>query len=528
VRLFDAALLGAILALALIWPVRSPPISMHGEAREGLVIQDIVQRDAWVLPRRNGELPSKPPLYHWIAAAAASVAGGVSDAIVRLPSALAAVVVAFATFLFAVEARGRLAAWLATGALLGMHRFWYSATEARVDMVFTACVSGALAAFFRWYRHGGQVARALCYLAAVGAVLTKGPAGAVLPALVIVAFVARERWRGAAGRPSLAALWSTPLALVSALIVVAWYGLAYLDGGHDFLTLHLVRENADRFLGQGVFGMHGGRSRLSMVLALATDLLPWNLVLLWAAYRWVRGEREDDAGRFLHTWWLVIVIFFTIAYGKRAVYLLPLYPAIALLAGRALATAITTTDRERLFGLVSVPGAIRRRFPARPTLAFLAVLILVVDLGVMVIGQVARENRARKRSLAGFAEAVAMQVPADVPLFAAPELSASDLQVLAYRLVRPIARATASSAGTAACESGAPNEDDRQTYYLLPLEAAASTGAVILRSKRRGVDVALVRAPTPACGDHAAAAPAGEPAPMGATPPTATGDGKIR
>src|SRR4029079_19602587 len=56
--------LACVFGLALAWPLHSPPIDHHGEAREGLVVQAIVDRGEWILPRRNGELPSKPPLFH--------------------------------------------------------------------------------------------------------------------------------------------------------------------------------------------------------------------------------------------------------------------------------------------------------------------------------------------------------------------------------------------------------------------------------------------------------------------------------
>jgi len=90
-------LLACVLGLALAWPLHAPPIEHHGEAREGLVVQAVVDRGEWILPRRNGELPSKPPLFHWLAAAATR-AFGFSDGVVRLPSAVAAWGVACVTF----------------------------------------------------------------------------------------------------------------------------------------------------------------------------------------------------------------------------------------------------------------------------------------------------------------------------------------------------------------------------------------------------------------------------------------------
>src|SRR6266404_7810453 len=96
-----------------------------------------ILRGEWTLPRRNGELPSKPPLFHWMAAAAARVLG-LSDATVRAPSAIAAWIMVVATFAIGAMIGGRPTGWLAAGALLGMAGFWQSAWEARVDMVFAA------------------------------------------------------------------------------------------------------------------------------------------------------------------------------------------------------------------------------------------------------------------------------------------------------------------------------------------------------------------------------------------------------
>src|ERR1044071_6720919 len=69
----DAWLFALIFAALLARLALSAPIWQHGEAREGLVVWGIVHNNEWILPFRNGELPSKPPLFHWLAA----VVGGV-------------------------------------------------------------------------------------------------------------------------------------------------------------------------------------------------------------------------------------------------------------------------------------------------------------------------------------------------------------------------------------------------------------------------------------------------------------------
>jgi len=300
-------------------------------------------------------------------------------------------------------------------------------------------------------------------------VLTKGPAGAVLVGLVVTAFLAVER-----RLDRLRALWSWRLAALVLVVDVGWYAAATWVGGRDFLARQILHENVDRFVGRGVFGMHGGRSRLTMVANLATDLLPWNLVLVAAAARWWRGAREDELGRFLHVWWITIVAVFTAAYGKRGVYLLPLYPAVALLAARALASVLAAWREP---ARVPAPAlAALRRVTTAPPVRALAALVVAIDLGVLVIGQGVRVRRGARGSLVPFAREVAARVPEASPLVADDDLDESDLLVLAYRLRRTLPRA--------ACVAGA--------HRLVTPRPAAPVVEPLVVSRRRGVPVALV------------------------------------
>ena len=117
----------------------SPHIWEHGEAREALVIEDIVKNHRWVLPVRNGDLPSKPILYHWIAALFA-LPLGLSDFVVRLPSVFGATFLAWLTYSVVAFATNRKAALLAVGVLVSTFEFWDLGTGGRVDMLFAALI----------------------------------------------------------------------------------------------------------------------------------------------------------------------------------------------------------------------------------------------------------------------------------------------------------------------------------------------------------------------------------------------------
>ena len=467
-RLGDAALLAVLLALLLAWPLVAPPIGQHGEAREGLVVQDIVAHGNWILPRRNGELPSKPPLFHWSAALAVRWLGA-HDASIRLPSAAAALVVVLAVYWLGVAIGGRRVGWLASGIAMGMVPFLDAATQARVDMVFTAAITVALAGFAVWERRGSRLGQTLCYLGGATAVLAKGPAGAIIPALVIVAYLAVERRLA-----TLRALWSWPLAAAASALAVGWYVLAALDGGAAILRLQLVHENLERIVGHSSFHHSGHHNRARLPLALFGGLLPWSLALLWSAVARVRGRPFDASDRFLHTWWLVVLALFTASAGQRPVYLLPAVPAVALIAARLVAGVVDDW-----------PAWLRVPTRLRTPIAAVALALAVFDLGALAALQAVRYRRADERSLAAFGTAVARLVPSDAPLLATATLGREETLTLAYRTTRPIARAA--------------DEVPRGAYYLAPAAEAASRSqrgdrVVAESQRRRGGNVALLKA----------------------------------
>jgi len=447
----DKLVLALIFAGLLLRLLLSPPIWLHGEAREGLVVQGVVRAHQWILPYRNGEIPSKPPLFHWIAALAALLIG-VNDFTVRLPSAMGAEIIVIATFLLGRSVGGRRAGWLAVGALLGMYEFWDSAAQARVDMIFSACVTVAIAGFFFWYRDGNNSARAACYIATACAVLAKGPAGMVLPGVVIVAFLTAERRLG-----RLADLWSWPLALLVVVIDVGWYALAYHIGGDEFLQVQIQRENLDRTLGSGEFMEH--KTFLVTAGWLVTRTLPWNLALLWSLIRRWRGQREDSTGRLLHIWWSSVMVVFALAAGKRAVYLLPLYPAIAVLAARSLLEIIPAwtrpTGTKGAAPMAPAPGGTPRYHLTAGKA--IGVGIVALDLAVMLVNHNVWRGAKSRRARLAFIAKVSKIVPPQAALFAAADFDNNNLTVMAYRLGREIQRKALICA-------------DRKDYLLVPLE----------------------------------------------------------
>jgi 4-amino-4-deoxy-L-arabinose transferase-like glycosyltransferase len=425
----DKLFLALVFVFFAAWTYLLPPIWNHGEAREGLVARSIVEDHQWILPYRNGEVPSKPPLFHWIAAALGHIFG-LSDFTLRLASVIGAEVMAVATFILGMAIGGRQTAWLAVAALMGMYQFWGSATEARVDMVFAACVTVSVAGFFFWRRDGRASARVVCYLAAACAVLAKGPVGAALPGVVILGLLAAER------RFDL--LWkfiSWPLIALALSIDLGWYALAYRIGGGEFVEWQIMHENVDQLL--GTRGFESNKSTLSMLVWIPTRTFPWNLALVWVLVRRLRGERPSSTERFLVVWWAAITAFFFLVNIKRSIYLLPTYPAVALLAGHAITSALASAKVSRPESLGKFSRWLQNAFrtPRRA-----ATTMVLLDLALILPNPVIWKRMISYQDTLSFVDQIGALVPKSTPLFAGQQLRESDLLIIAYRLHRPIER----------------------------------------------------------------------------------------
>jgi len=324
--LFHLFLLLALCGLLYFPYLGATPFFDKGEPREALAVQDIVQRGEWLFPlKRATAIPSKPPLFHWSAALTYQVTGELDEVTIRLPSALYATLGVLLVYWLGRRLFGAQIGFLGGAILATTMIYQNQALNARVDMTLGLFVTASLVLFYALYR--GLLGNPLWYFVLYGLVglgtLAKGPLGILLPGLVIAVFLAlKQRWDLVlkfAFHPGVA------LALI---VIIGWYGLAITRGGEGFVNRQLLSENLSRFFG-GSGHSHPVYYYLGYLFTLA---LPWGLFLpflLWDGFK--KAWREGDDRLFLIVWFVVMFGFFSLAAGKRPVYLLPIYPALALL-----------------------------------------------------------------------------------------------------------------------------------------------------------------------------------------------------
>ena len=320
-RMVLLALLGVVLYVGCIglfdlWYPDEPDIAEVAQAM-------FVSGD-WIAPRRMGAIwVDYPPLIYWGGSLSSAVLGGMNAFTLRLPSALAAIGLALLTC--AVGSRwydGKTGLW-AGFLLLTFSQFVLQAIGYRTDMLFSFFIGAGLLVYafgvgdrIRWWpRVAGFALLGL-------ALLTKGPLGLLLPGLVLALWHgARREWR--------ALLELAPLSLISLAIYIPWFVACAKAMGSDNMLYELWAQNFQRFVSGE--RMHA-RPFYYYLVSISYDLAPWTLLLPFALWRIHRNRLWRDRHTQLAIWWFAaFFVFLSIAVTKRQMYLLPAYPAIALL-----------------------------------------------------------------------------------------------------------------------------------------------------------------------------------------------------
>jgi 4-amino-4-deoxy-L-arabinose transferase-like glycosyltransferase len=328
-------LLCALGGLLFIVNLGAYPLYTKGETREAVTVFDIVHGGGIILPMRAGvEVPSKPLMMHWLAALLSLAAGQVNEWTVRLPSAVFAIsglIICYCYVRRLFDERSALFAAL----ILGTSFQYLQAGGARVDMTLTFFLE---VAFFHFLAiaEGLSKRTTLLYLAIACAVLTKGPVGLVLPAVVALF------WMMLMGRM---AMWRKLKPGQGGLIVGAicggWYLAAFISGGDAFVHKQMLAENLYRLFGHNGFNEGHAHPFYYIEAALAAGFMPWSPIAALAVVRfWKQPFKLDARFSFMLVWFLTTLVFYNLPQSKRGVYLLALYPALSTMVAVALSRSI--------------------------------------------------------------------------------------------------------------------------------------------------------------------------------------------
>jgi len=357
----------ALAALPLLYalPTIGRPVHNTMEAMRIACAQSFAAGDHWLIPNLWGTpYITKPPLLPWLIAGFSTLFGGVDEVSARLTVTCLSAAALVALWLLIRPWIGATTAWLACVILATSYDFVHWVGYAQIDLLLMVAIAVALWCFFLGHRQPGRrrVAFAFTHLLGATAFLLKGPVAVPILLAVLLPFLAWRREKG-----EIAALLRSPGALFW-LVPAGWYGAAVL--------LFPSPKSPDLALEftQRITGRLGKEPPLWYLHSLAEHFYPWGVLLpLTGVAAW---RQDRDVARFATVWGIALFIIFSIAVQKMHRYLLPIYPALAVITAlglanrsrwveRALAAACGVTALVALIACAGVATAGRWLSPAK-------------------------------------------------------------------------------------------------------------------------------------------------------------------
>ena len=311
------------------------------EPRYAEVAREMLLTGEYLVPHLNGDLyTQKPPLQFWAMAASARLTGKLDEAAARLPAVLSAIAALVLVHKLGARLFGRRAGWLAAAAFATCSKVLWQGRIGQIDMLLVALVAAAVWFWLRsWTENRPWLVLGFYFFAGLGT-LAKGPVSLLPPLFGILVFLLWER-----DRDGLRRLWLGRGLLVYAGVALLWLVPAALHAGTDYLRAIAFRQTVERYAEP----WHHFQPWYYYLETLPADFFPWSLLApgaIYAAWSTLHGQARRGL-RFALAWCIATLVFFSVSPAKRTVYILTMYPGLAIAVGAGLDVVSSTWPRFR-------------------------------------------------------------------------------------------------------------------------------------------------------------------------------------
>jgi len=336
-------------------------LALSDEGRYSEIPRIMAQSGDWVTPRLNGiKYFEKPPLQYWATAAAYNVFGEhhwTARLWPALTGFLGVLLIFFAGTRLYGATTGLYAALVLASSLLYTGMAHILTLDMGLAFFLGLAMAGMLIALDP--RADSRTNWIWMHVAAAGcalAVLSKGLIGIVLPGAVIVLYMLVKRDFALVRR-----LHLLTGGLLFLAISTPWF-VAVSLGNPEFPDFFFIHEHFARYTST----IHQRyRPWYYFIPILLIGILPWVVTLFDALIGALKRPRTAgfDVTLFLLLWSGFIFVFFSLSGSKLPSYILPMFPALALLIAmrlttidaRVLAWQLAPLPIIALAGLLAVP-----------------------------------------------------------------------------------------------------------------------------------------------------------------------------
>lgn len=352
-EIYTILLLGSICLFFFFFKLGSYRLIDVDEPRYAEAAREMIESWNWITPYFNYELRFDKPIFFYWLIALSYLLFGVTEFAARFPSALLATGLVFLTYYFGKTTISRSFGLMSSIVLASSLEFIGMARMSITDMTLAVfiCASiyaGLLATFkegaskrYWWY---------FAYLFSGIAVLTKGPVGLVLPGIVLGTYLILTGKL----KESLNPKFIIPGLLIFIFSVTPWYYAIISEHGSNFINYFFLKHNFARFASSG-FKQHAQPFHFYFIVVFA-GFFPWMIYLISSLIKVFRNlykqtiSKKQEIAKFNFAlfkdadnkfkvilasviWFLLIFLFFSTAKAKLVTYILPIFPAIAMLVG---------------------------------------------------------------------------------------------------------------------------------------------------------------------------------------------------
>ncbi|RII26237.1 MAG: phospholipid carrier-dependent glycosyltransferase [Geobacter sp.] len=359
----DLGALLVIFGVAFFQFLGHLPLFEPDEARYAEIPREMLERGDFITPLLNHvKYFEKPPLLYWLNAISFSLFGE-NEFAARFACALAGLLTVLITYHVGRTLFGRregLFAALILGTTTG---FLIQARINLTDMLVTFCLTACLGCFAIAVRDSEPRRGRYCYLGYISAalaVLAKGLIGIVFPgAIIFLYLLLGKRWR------LLKEMRLVTGTLLFLLVSAPWFILVS-QRNPEFAQFFFIHEHFERFLTK----VHGRYQPVWFFIpVLLGTMIPWSFFIP-TGLKGVWRERLSETGRqalYLAIWAIFIFVFFSKSDSKLVPYILPVFPPLALLIGKAFVRQLDGPDR-----LMRIEGYV------------LAAILIILGIGVCI------------------------------------------------------------------------------------------------------------------------------------------------
>ncbi len=300
------------------------PLLDPDEPRYAASAEEMLHTGNWNNIFFNGKVRwDKPPVFYWLIASAVGILGS-EEWVIRLPSVLAALGILTMLAYMMYQKHGLEASLFSVIILATMVEFYVVGRLAITDMTLAFWITASLFFFYQVIFLDKTYSWIGIYMAMAMAMLTKGPIGFILPALVmggtLLALRSKIYWKKCHCFLGLGLMM---------LITIPWFGLQIHQYGHEYADYFFLKHNVGRFLNKD-FGHEASLGFVPLITLVGG--FPWTLFLpftVYAVWKNFKIDSNRNLNIFFLMWFLIPVVFFTLAKAKLPTYILPIFVPLA-------------------------------------------------------------------------------------------------------------------------------------------------------------------------------------------------------